>query len=51
MPERFLGKVLFPRLQPWQQRRQAKAIIWSLLVAITFAGVVASIMFLQNSRR
>jgi hypothetical protein len=51
MPDRFLGKVLFPRQQPWQQRRQAKAIIWSLLVALVFAGIVAGIMFAQNSRR
>lgn len=51
MPKRFLGKVLFPRQQPWQQRRQAKAIIWSLLVAVAFAAIVGGVMFLQNSRR
>ncbi len=50
MPARILGRMLFPRHQPWQQRRQAKIIIWSLLVAVAFAGVVVSIMFAQNAR-
>ena len=51
MPNRLLGKVLFPRQQPWQQRRQAKVILWSLLVALLFGGIVVGVMFLQNSRR
>ena len=51
MPNRLLGKILFPRQQSWQQRRQAKVILWSLLVAVVFGGMVVGIMFLQNSRR
>jgi len=51
MPLNFLGKVLFPRLEPWRQKRQTKAILWAVLTAIIFAAVVVGIMFLENSRR
>jgi hypothetical protein len=51
MPLNFLGKVLFPRLEPWRRKRQAKAIMWAVLTALIFAAVVVGIMFLENSRR
>jgi len=51
MPMQILGRVLFPRLQPWQQRRQAKNLVAALLVALIFAAIVAGIMFLTNARR
>ena len=51
MPLNFLGKVLFPRLEPWQRKRQARAIVWAVLTAIVFAAVVVAVMFLVNSRR
>lgn len=44
-----LGKVLFPRLQPWQQRRQAKTVVTVLIVAVVFAAVVAGIIYLTNT--
>jgi hypothetical protein len=50
MPLNHLGKFLFPRQQSWYQRRQAKTIVIVLLVALTFAAVVAAVMFLRNSR-
>jgi hypothetical protein len=51
MPHRVLGRILYPRLQPWQQRRQAKIILSSLGVALVFAAVVAIIILKENSRR
>jgi len=43
-----LGKMLFPRLQPWQQRRQAKTLVTVFLVAVVFAAIVGAIIFLSN---
>jgi hypothetical protein len=51
MPMRILGKVLFPRLQPWQQRRQAKTVVTVLVVALIFGALVAGIIFLSNTHR
>jgi predicted tellurium resistance membrane protein TerC len=48
---KFLGKVLFPHLAPWQQKRQTRAILWSVLTACVFTAVVVAIMFFVNSRR
>jgi len=51
MPLDLLGKLLFPRMQPWQRRREAKTILITLLVAVTFAAVVAAVMLLRDSGR
>ena len=51
MPMQILGRVLFPRLQPWQQRRQAKTVVTVLLVGVVFAAIVGGIMFLSNAKR
>ncbi len=51
MPMNFLGKVLFPRLAPWQRKRQAKIILLVTLTAVIFAVTIAAIMLFQNSRR
>jgi len=47
----LLGKLLFPRMQSWQRRREAKTILITLLVAVTFAAVVAAVMLLRDSGR
>ena len=48
---KILGRVLFPRLQPWQQRRQAKLVVTVLLVAVGFTCRVGGLMFLLNRSR
>ncbi len=50
MPINFLGRKLFPRLQPWLQRRRILTILVTLLVAVLFAIIVGALMFLGNSR-
>ena len=44
----LLGKLLFPRRQPWQQERDAKVIRTVTLVALVFAGVVGLVFFWRN---
>jgi subtilase family serine protease len=48
---KFIGKVLFPQLPPWQSHRQVKHILAALIVAIILGCAVVAIMFLQNGRR
>jgi len=47
----FLGKMLFPRLQPWQQRRQAQTLLLTILVSVLFACVVAAGIYFGNAHR
>jgi hypothetical protein len=51
MSLKFLGKMLFPHLAPWQRQQQAKIMVWVLLTAVVFAVVVVAIMLLVNARR
>jgi flagellar basal body-associated protein FliL len=51
MPINFLGKLLFPRLAPWQRKRQIKIMLWVILATVIFAASVAAIMLFQNSRK
>ena len=44
-----LGKILFPRLQPWQQRRQAQTLVTVVVVALIFAAIVGAIIYLTNA--
>lgn len=51
MSMKFIGKVLFPHLPPWQSQRQAKHLVAAFVVAIILGCAVVAIMFLQNGRR
>lgn len=51
MPMKFLGKVLFPSLAPWKRRRQTRIMVWVVLTAMIFGGVIVAIMFFVNSKR
>lgn len=44
----LLGKILFPRQQPWQQERDARVILGATVVALVFAGLVALVIFWRN---
>ena len=50
MPVNFIGRILYPRQQPWRQRRQAKNLLITLAVALAFAVIVGAIIFLRNRR-
>lgn len=51
MPMKFLGKVLFPHLAPWQRKKQTKIIVLVFLAAVIFAAAVGAIMLAQNAHR
>jgi hypothetical protein len=50
MPVNFIGRILYPRQQPWRQRRQAKNLLVALGVAVAFAAIVGAIIYLRNGR-
>ena len=50
MPLKHLGKVLFPRLQPWQRERRIKTFIVVLVVSVVFAAIVGGVILLRHSR-
>ena len=43
-----LAKWLFPRWQPYRQRREMKAIIVALWVGIGVAAIISAIIILTN---
>jgi hypothetical protein len=49
MPIKYLGKLLFPRLQPEQRWYQMKTVIAAVLIAVVFAGVLMGLVFWKNS--
>jgi len=50
MPIDFVGKVIFPRLQPWQRRRQLITMVYVLCGALIFATAVAAVMVFSNAK-
>ena len=44
----FLGKIFFPRLQPWQRRREVKTFLTAVLVGLIFAGIAAALILLKS---
>lgn len=51
MPFTILGKLLFPRLQPWERKRKAKQIIAVVGAALIGAAVIGVMLYKQNSIR
>lgn len=49
MPIDLLGKMLFPRLQPWQRRKQARILVSVSLVALFFALAIAAVIYWRNT--
>jgi hypothetical protein len=49
MPIEHLGKLLYPRLEPWERRRNIKRIIWSILGTVALAAAVIVISFKKNA--
>ena len=50
MPMKFIGKVLFPRLQPWQRQRQLKTMLFVTCGALLFATLIAGVIIYTNHR-
>jgi polyferredoxin len=44
----LLGKILFPRHQPWQRERQARVFMATMFVALVLAGVVGWVIYWRN---
>ena len=51
MPLKFLGKLMFPRLAPWQRKKQTRIMLWVILIAAIFGATVVLVMFFVNSKR
>ena len=51
MPLNLLGKMLFPRLQPWERRRRIKMVFGVVLAAAVFGGVVGAMIYKQGMSR
>ena len=45
----YIGKVLFPRLPPWQRRRKINTMLIATLAALFFAALVVGLLLLINS--
>ena len=50
MPYEILGKMLFPRLQPWERERKAKMTVGVLCVALITAGSIGVMIYKVNVR-
>lgn len=44
----FFGRIFFPRLQPWEQRRRTKSMFGTLVVALAFAATVGAVIYRAN---
>jgi hypothetical protein len=44
----LLGKILFPRRQPWQRERETKVILAATAVALVFSGIIALVILWRN---
>jgi len=51
MPYNVLGKLLFPRLQPWERRRRMKVIFAVLLASVILGGTVGMMIYKQGFSR
>ena len=47
----FFGRLMFPRLPPWQQRRQIINLIATVSVALVVAGIVVILMLLVYAKK
>jgi len=45
----LLGKMLFPRVQPWERKRKTKIIVSVLFVALITAGSIGMTIYKVNS--
>jgi hypothetical protein len=45
------GKLLFPRLQPDQRRREVRNLFFALLAGLAFAGITAMVMIMLGKAK
>ncbi len=48
MPFTILGKLLFPRLQPWERKRKTKLFIGVVAAALIGASCIGLMIYKQN---
>jgi hypothetical protein len=46
-----LGKLLFPRLQPDQRRREIRTLLFALLAGLAIAGITAMVMIMLGKTK
>ena len=51
MPLKLLGKILFPKLAPWQQRKQAETMVWVSFAAVCGSVIVGGFIFMLNYKK
>jgi hypothetical protein len=44
----LLGKVLFPRREPWRRERQAKVFMATMFVAFLLASIIALVIYWRD---
>jgi hypothetical protein len=47
---KLLGKLLFPKQSPWQQRSSALILLWATTAGVLMGGLIAGFMILRNAR-
>jgi hypothetical protein len=47
---KLLGKILFPKQAPWEQRTSALILLWAIAAGVLMGGLIAAFMLLRNGR-
>ena len=48
--ERNLGRLLFPRSEPWKRHQKVRVVLLVLLIEILIAGAVVGIAMLNDAK-
>jgi len=46
----IIGKLLFPKQSPWEQRKSLITMFWTTFIALCFGVIIAAFALFQNSR-
>jgi hypothetical protein len=50
MSIKLLGDLMFPRLAPWQRRKQARIMVWVVATSVFLGALIVGIMFLVDRK-
>jgi hypothetical protein len=48
--EKNLGKLLFPRSDPWKRQQKIRVVLVVLLIELLMAGAIVGLAMLNNSK-
>jgi hypothetical protein len=48
--EKNLGKLLFPRLDPWKRQQKIRVVLVVVLIELLIAGAIVGLALLSNNR-